>query len=88
VDTGYGRVEVRGGRLNGFGFQALPLEIEHERNDNLPWGTSAGRGGGMLYGIIAAVDQISFSNDAELNILDAASSRPPARAPNGASSTR
>ena len=56
----------------------------------------------MLYGI-AAVDQISFFNDAVLNawelkasrlklsklkLLDAASTQPPARAPDRPSSTR
>ena len=51
----------------------------------------------MLYGI-AAVDQISFSNDAVLNaselqaldlgLPDAASTQPPARAPDRPSSTR
>ena len=56
----------------------------------------------MLYGI-AAVDQISFSNNAVVNaselkasrlklsrlkLLDAASAQPPARAPDRPSSTR
>jgi hypothetical protein len=42
----------------------------------------------MLYGIIAAVEQISFFNDTVLNASDAASARPPARAPDRPSSTR
>ena len=42
----------------------------------------------MLYEIIAADDQISFLNDTVLNASDAASTRPPARAPDRPSSTR
>jgi hypothetical protein len=42
----------------------------------------------MLYGIIAAVDQISSSNETVLNASEPASRRPPARAPDTPSSTR
>ena len=43
----------------------------------------------MLYEIIAADDQISFSNDTVLNASDAASTRrSPPRAPDRPSSTR
>jgi hypothetical protein len=80
---------LRGGwRLNDFEFQALPAELKQARNGNLLRVTAVGRGGCMFYGFIAAVDQISFFNDCVLNIPDAASTRPPARAPDGASSTR
>jgi hypothetical protein len=91
VNAGYGRrVEVRGGRLNDFWFQALPTKLKQARSDNLPWVTAAGRGGCMLYGI-AAVDQISFSHDAVLSaseLMDAASTQRPERAPDRPSSTR
>jgi hypothetical protein len=91
VNAGYGRrVEVRGGRLNDFRFQALPTKLKHARSDNLPWVTAAGRGGCMLYGI-AAVDQNTFSHDTVLrasDLTDAASTQPPARAPDRPSSTR
>jgi hypothetical protein len=43
----------------------------------------------MLYEIIAAVGQISFSNDTVTVVSDAASTRPPTRAPDKSpSSTR
>jgi len=42
----------------------------------------------MLYEIIAADDQISSSNDTVLDASDAASPRPPGRAPDRPSSTR
>jgi hypothetical protein len=41
----------------------------------------------MSYGIIAVFGQMPFSNDNALNVLDTASTRPPARAPD-APSTR
>jgi hypothetical protein len=42
----------------------------------------------MLYGIITAVDRISFFNDIVLNVLEAASTRLPARALDRLSRTR
>jgi len=42
----------------------------------------------MSYGIIAVFNQAPFSTDTVLNVLDAASTRPPARAPDTLSSTR
>jgi hypothetical protein len=42
----------------------------------------------MSYGIIAVFNRTPFSNDNLLNILDTASTRPPARAPDTPSSTR
>jgi hypothetical protein len=42
----------------------------------------------MLYGISAVLDRVSFSNDAVVDVLDATSTRPPARTPDRPSSTR
>jgi hypothetical protein len=42
----------------------------------------------MSYGTIAVYGQMPFSNDNVLNVLDTASTPPPARAPDALSSTR
>jgi hypothetical protein len=42
----------------------------------------------MSYGINAVFNQMPFLDNAELNLLDTTSTRPPARAPDTPSSTR
>src|SRR5260370_37600573 len=45
------------------------LNLTHAWNDNLPRVTTAGGGGRMLYGIIAAVDRLLISNKSLLGVL-------------------
>jgi hypothetical protein len=66
--------------------QASPTDLKQKQGDNLPCAHGE-RGVSMLYGINSVFDHVSFSADALL-LDDAASTRPPARAPDRPSSTR
>ena len=80
----------RGGwRLNYLNFRRYPTGSETRLEGQLAVSDHGEGGGCMLYEIIAAVGQISFSNDTVTVVSDAASTQPPARAPdNNPSSTR
>jgi hypothetical protein len=82
-------LRLGGWRLNYLNFRRYPTGFETHLKGQLAASDHGEGGGCMLYEIIAAVEQISFSNDTVTVVSDAARTRPPGRTPdNSPSSTR